>query len=125
VRVEFYPASWVCQEAIQLTRELRLTAYDASYLALARRIGLPLATLDQELHGCGNSWHPGPFAVQAYLYHRNIIFQIPLSSITCELCRDHPDHANVIVESGELRLPRKIPLHRSQPIPPRRRQAPV
>ena len=29
--------------------EARLTVYDAAYLELARRTGLPLATLDREL----------------------------------------------------------------------------
>ena len=36
-----------------------LTSYDAAYLELAQRLGLPLATLDAELIGClperGNS----------------------------------------------------------------------
>jgi predicted nucleic acid-binding protein len=34
---------------LQLARAHRLSAYDAAYLALARREGIPLATLDAEL----------------------------------------------------------------------------
>jgi len=34
---------------LQLARRYRLSAYDASYLELALRLGLPLATLDEEL----------------------------------------------------------------------------
>ena len=34
---------------MQLAREYALTAYDAAYLELAMRLGLPLATLDQKL----------------------------------------------------------------------------
>lgn len=36
-------------EILALARELRLSAYDASYLDLALRTGLPLATLDKGL----------------------------------------------------------------------------
>ncbi len=36
-------------ELLALGRRLRLTVYDASYLELARRDGLPLATLDGDL----------------------------------------------------------------------------
>lgn len=34
---------------LQLARRYRLSAYDASYLELSLRLGLPLATLDQDL----------------------------------------------------------------------------
>ncbi len=34
---------------LQLAEQCRLTLYDAAYLELARRLGLPLATLDEEL----------------------------------------------------------------------------
>jgi predicted nucleic acid-binding protein len=37
------------REILRLTRELELTSYDASYVDLARREGLPLATLDKKL----------------------------------------------------------------------------
>lgn len=36
-------------ETLQLSRRHRLSAYDASYLELALRSGLPLATLDSDL----------------------------------------------------------------------------
>lgn len=35
--------------AVNLARDLGLSAYHASYLELARRLGLPLATLDAQL----------------------------------------------------------------------------
>ena len=34
---------------LQLARRYKLSAYDASYLELALRLGLPLATLDEDL----------------------------------------------------------------------------
>jgi len=37
------------EPVLQLMREHRLTAYDATYLELACRLGLPLATKDREL----------------------------------------------------------------------------
>ena len=36
-------------ETLQIARRYRLSAYDASYLELAMREGLPLATLDEDL----------------------------------------------------------------------------
>ena len=36
-------------DTLQLARRYQLSAYDASYLELALRQGLPLATLDQDL----------------------------------------------------------------------------
>lgn len=36
-------------ETLQLARRYKLSAYDASYLELAVRLGLPLATLDEDL----------------------------------------------------------------------------
>ena len=41
------PAQW--PSVITLAERHRLTAYDAAYLELARRTGLPLATLDGDL----------------------------------------------------------------------------
>ena len=35
--------------ALQLARRYRLSSYDASYLELALRVALPLATLDEDL----------------------------------------------------------------------------
>ena len=37
------------REILRLARELRLTSYDALYVDLAQREGLPLATLDKGL----------------------------------------------------------------------------
>lgn len=36
-------------DTLQLARRYKLSAYDASYLELALRLGLPLATLDEDL----------------------------------------------------------------------------
>jgi predicted nucleic acid-binding protein len=40
---------------LQLAERWRLTLYDAGYLELAQRLGLPLATLDQELRAAGQA----------------------------------------------------------------------
>ena len=40
---------WICQTTTALARNYRVTAYDAAYLDLARREGLALATLDEEM----------------------------------------------------------------------------
>lgn len=37
-------------DTLQLARRYKLSAYDASYLELALRSGVPLATLDEDLH---------------------------------------------------------------------------
>jgi predicted nucleic acid-binding protein len=36
-------------DTLQLARRYKLSAYDASYLELALRRGIPLATLDEDL----------------------------------------------------------------------------
>jgi predicted nucleic acid-binding protein len=36
-------------DTLQLARRYKLSAYDASYLELALRLGMPLATLDEDL----------------------------------------------------------------------------
>lgn len=46
--VETWERAWQ-QTALSLAERHRLTAYDAAYLELALRRGLPLATLDSEL----------------------------------------------------------------------------
>jgi predicted nucleic acid-binding protein len=47
--IEHRPAAWLGQQILPLARAHRLTAYDAAYLELASREGLPLATLDGDL----------------------------------------------------------------------------
>jgi predicted nucleic acid-binding protein len=42
-------------EVLLLARRHRLSVYDASYLELARRDGIPLATIDRELAGAASS----------------------------------------------------------------------
>ena len=39
----------------RLAEQHRLTLYDATYLELAQRLGLPLATLDRELRAAANA----------------------------------------------------------------------
>ncbi len=41
--------SHALSDTLQLARRYKLSAYDASYLELALRLGLPLATLDEDL----------------------------------------------------------------------------
>ena len=40
---------WLAQQILPLARTYHLSAYDAAYLELAIREGLPLATLDDDL----------------------------------------------------------------------------
>ena len=47
--IERRPATWLAQQILPLARAYKLSAYDAAYLELALREGLPLATLDGEL----------------------------------------------------------------------------
>ncbi len=42
-------AQALAADLLKLARSCRLSAYDAAYLELAARLGLPLATLDQRL----------------------------------------------------------------------------
>lgn len=51
VDVEVDTATFVhtLSDTLQLARRYKLSAYDASYLELALRSGLPLATLDEDL----------------------------------------------------------------------------
>ena len=51
VAIEHRPATWLAQQILPLARTYRLSAYDAAYLELAIREGLPLATLDDDLRG--------------------------------------------------------------------------
>jgi predicted nucleic acid-binding protein len=43
------PTAELAAEALELALELNITAYDASYAALARRLDLPLVTADNSL----------------------------------------------------------------------------
>ena len=47
--IEQEPPSRILGEVMALAREYRLSSYDASYLDLAMREGVPIATLDKKL----------------------------------------------------------------------------
>ncbi len=49
IAVEHRPATWLAQQILPLARAHNLSAYDAAYLELAIREGLPIAPLDEEL----------------------------------------------------------------------------
>jgi len=49
IAIEHRPAAWLAQQILPLARRHKLSAYDAAYLELAIRDGLPLATLDDDL----------------------------------------------------------------------------
>ncbi|HTW94284.1 MAG TPA: type II toxin-antitoxin system VapC family toxin [Tepidisphaeraceae bacterium] len=49
VAVDRCPITTVFNEVMLLADKYHLTAYDASYLELAMRLGVPLATLDRDL----------------------------------------------------------------------------
>jgi predicted nucleic acid-binding protein len=49
------PSRLPFDEILPLARETRISSYDASYLALAMRQGLPLATLDASLRRAAKS----------------------------------------------------------------------
>jgi predicted nucleic acid-binding protein len=49
IAVEHRPPTWLALQILPLARTLKLSAYDAAYLELAIREGLPLATLDDDL----------------------------------------------------------------------------
>lgn len=49
IRVEPVSLDGALSEVLETARALELTAYDAAYLALAVRRGLPLATIDERL----------------------------------------------------------------------------
>ena len=49
IRVEPISLDAALSDVLEMARALELTAYDAAYLALAVRRGLPLATVDERL----------------------------------------------------------------------------
>lgn len=49
IAIEHRPATWLAQQILPLARAHKISAYDAAYLELAIREGLPLAPLDGEL----------------------------------------------------------------------------
>lgn len=49
IQIDAATAAHALYETLQLARRYRLSSYDASYLELALRAGLPLATLDAAL----------------------------------------------------------------------------
>lgn len=56
VRIEVVELEQALGEVLEIARSLDLTAYDAAYLALASRRGLPLATSDDRLRqACGRA----------------------------------------------------------------------
>ena len=50
ISVDTRSAERALKDTLQLARRFKLSSYDASYLELALREGLPLATLDADLH---------------------------------------------------------------------------
>jgi predicted nucleic acid-binding protein len=49
IAIDANPANRALGDTLQLARRYKLSSYDASYLELALREGLPLATLDDDL----------------------------------------------------------------------------
>ena len=49
IEVDATTFAHVLSHTLQLARRYKLSAYDASYLELSMRLGLPLATLDEDL----------------------------------------------------------------------------
>jgi predicted nucleic acid-binding protein len=49
IEVDAATSTRALTDFLQLARRYKLSAYDASYLELALRLGMPLATLDEEL----------------------------------------------------------------------------
>lgn len=55
--LEQFPAAIVFARIQRLSRDHRLTAYDAAYLDLALESGLPIATLDEDLTRAAKKAH--------------------------------------------------------------------
>ena len=54
ISVDTATFSKALSDTLQISRRHRISAYDASYLELAMREGLPLATLDEDLQKAAN-----------------------------------------------------------------------
>ena len=63
IEVDSATFSHALSDTLQLARRYRLSAYDASYLELAMREGLPLATLDEDLQKAAKKAGVKRFAV--------------------------------------------------------------
>jgi predicted nucleic acid-binding protein len=55
ITIDQYTDPYAWSETLGVADRFRLTLYDAAYLELARRRGLPLATLDGDLDGAARS----------------------------------------------------------------------
>lgn len=64
IEVDAATFSHALSDTLQLARRYRLSAYDASYLELALREGLPLATLDEDLQKAAKKAGVKRFAVR-------------------------------------------------------------
>lgn len=64
IEVDAATFSHALSDTLQLARRYRLSAYDASYLELALREGLPLATLDEDLQKAAKRAGVKRFAVR-------------------------------------------------------------
>jgi len=64
IEVDAATFSHALSDTLQLARRYRLSAYDASYLELALRAGLPLATLDEDLQKAAKKAGVKRFAVR-------------------------------------------------------------
>lgn len=63
IQIERRETLWLWHATLELARSLRLTAYDAAYLDLARRERLSLATLDEDLVSAAHTIGIPVFAV--------------------------------------------------------------
>ncbi len=49
MRIELYPATSVALDTLNVSKEFEISAYDAAYIALARRLKTQVITLDRRL----------------------------------------------------------------------------
>jgi predicted nucleic acid-binding protein len=57
IQIERRPALWLWQQILPLAQAHQLSGYDAAYLELAKREGLPFATLDDDLRRAALAEH--------------------------------------------------------------------